>query len=200
MTKTNFIATIAVALIAGISIFVACTKDENKNVSNTVTVNNNASFEKLYYNDRMTLNEFAFSMVSDEEIEFFQQNDSLDLSSEYFAMLVAINTNDFYGDVFRARIKFKWGGDGCVSSYGLCALNSIFENDEDNATIYIYNEKCIIVPDNEENGLTADLFLPVYEDVFINDMLSVKHGIYKACYDENTQTVAIVTDIISLVE
>ena len=43
---------------------------------------------------------------------------------------------------------------------GICIIFSYFADLEDNATVYLYNEKCVIVPDSDDNGLTADLFSP----------------------------------------
>ena len=188
MTKRTIFATIAVALIAGVSIFVACSKEEKNEKQNIV------SNAKSFYDDRVTLSEFASSMETDDEISFFQQNEATDHSNVYPALLADINANNFTGDAFRVKIKFSWGSN-CTTPTGICFIITYFADMEDNATLYLYNGKCVIVPDSEENGLTADLYSPVFEDVYINDMLAVKHGIYKACYDESTETIAIVTDV-----
>ena len=188
MTKRTIFATIAVAFIAGASIFAACTKEEKNEKQNIV------SNAKSFYDDRVTLSEFASSMETDDEISFFQQNETTDHSNVYPALLADINANNFTGDAFRVKIKFSWGYN-CTTPTGICFIITYFADMEDNATLYLYNGKCVIVPDSEENGLTADLYSPVFEDVYINDMLAVKHGIYKACYDESTETIAIVTDV-----
>ena len=190
MKKRTFIATIAVVLVAGASIFVACKKEEKNEKQNIV------SNAKSFYDDRVTLSEFASSMETDDEISFFQQNETTDHSNVYPALLADINANNFTGDAFRVKIKFSWGYN-CTTPIGICFIITYFADMEDNATLYLYNGKCVIVPDSEENGLTADLFSPVYNDVYINDLLAVKHGIYKACYDENTETIAIVTDVVN---
>ena len=117
MTKTNFIVTIAVALIAGVCIFVSCTKEEKKEKQNIV------SNEKYYYNDRVTLSEFVSLMETDDEILFFQQNDTVDYTNVYPALLADISANNFTGDAFRAKIKFKWGTD-CTRPIGICLIVS----------------------------------------------------------------------------
>ena len=97
MTKRTIFATIAVAFVAGASIFAACTKEEKNEKQNIV------SNAKSFYDDRVTLSEFASSMETDDEISFFQQNETTDHSNVYPALLADINANNFTGDAFRVK-------------------------------------------------------------------------------------------------
>ncbi|MBR5028781.1 MAG: hypothetical protein IKX51_06145 [Bacteroidales bacterium] len=102
MTKTNFIVTIAVALIAGVSVFVACTKEENKSVKD---------------NNEIT------SIITDKDLS----PDELDELMQNYDTKITIMDSCYYVTIYNYL-----NCDYCVKSYldadnttfaGLCTSN-----------------------------------------------------------------------------
>ena len=87
MKKTNFIATIAVALIAGMSIFVACTKEENK-------ISKNADENTSVITDKD---------LSPDELDYLMQN---------YDTKVTLMDSCYYVTIYN-----YFNSDYCVKSY-----------------------------------------------------------------------------------
>ena len=74
MKKRTFIATIAVAIIAGVSIFVACTKEEKNNISHVFTNKNLPTSIPYYadYDELISVINTASSFESIEELNEYE--------------------------------------------------------------------------------------------------------------------------------
>ncbi len=143
---------------------------------------------------KMSLDEFAKSVETDEEQQFFKTHAVIDYSEICAqAMQSVSNENDFVKKRF--KIKFRWFV-GCERAFGICLIIPIGVADA-NASMFMYGGKCIIVPDSEEdNGLTNDGFLPVYCDIPVNDNFKIKEGIYASYYDENAKKSVVAVDVV----
>lgn len=51
------------------------------------------------------------------------------------------------------------------------------------------------MPSTDDNGLTSDGYLPIFEDLYVEDGKVIKAGIYKAFRDEATGTIAVAIDL-----
>jgi hypothetical protein len=145
---------------------------------------------------KMSLEEFAKSVETDEEKHFFKTHAVIDYSDICAqAMQSVSNENDFVKKRF--KIKFRWFV-GCERAFGICLIIPIGIADVNaNASMFMYGGKCIIVPDSEEdNGLTDDGFLPVFCDIPVNDNFKIKEGIYASYYDENAEKSVIAVDVV----
>lgn len=143
---------------------------------------------------KMSLEEFAKSVETDGEQQFFKTHAVIDYSDICAqAMQSVSNENDFVKKRF--KIKFRWFV-GCERALGICLIIPIGVADA-NASMFMYGGKCIIVPDSEEdNGLTNDGFLPVFCDIPVNDDFKIKEGIYASYYDENTNKSVVAVDVV----
>lgn len=143
---------------------------------------------------KMSLEEFAKSVETDEEQQFFKTHAVIDYSDICaHAMQSVSNENDFVKKRF--KIKFRWFV-GCERALGICLIIPIGVADA-NASMFMYGGKCIIVPDSEEdNGLTNDGLLPVFCDIPVNDDFKIKEGIYASYYDENTNKSVVAVDVV----
>ncbi|MDK7375386.1 hypothetical protein QP519_07495 [Weeksella virosa] len=102
----------------------------------------------------------------------------------------------------KIRIRFRWSGlggnAGCEFPLGICVTIGVEQSEismlDSNASIYKVDDKLAIVPETIDNGLTSDNYLPIYSDVYVNDSLTIKAGIYKAFYDEINDQYTIIVD------
>lgn len=178
---------IAVLFIFGLS-FVGCEKEQNLS-SNESTLQSTQKSN----NQSMTLKEFAASLKTKEEIDFFMTHHTVDYTDIAAHALSA--GNEVIVDKPRFKIRFRWFV-GCEKHFGICFIIPIGILDS-NATLYFYRDKCIIIPDSDnDTGLTSDDYLPVFCDIPINENLFIKEGIYKAYYDWNIGKYAITVDLV----
>ena len=192
MKKFIYFAVIATAMVFAT---VACDKVNNDGVFNETTEITPTNEDK-YRN--MTLYEFIQSAETEDEINFFRNHKVIDNRE------IAMKIKDVYkssATVERemlvesaAKIKFTWGGTGCVNPIGGCIIipigrlvdNVIMKSsseEESNASIIISQGKCIITANTDDNGLTIDGYFPIYEDLYVDENTTIKAGIYTANYD-----------------
>lgn len=191
--KKLILGLIAIAVvITGIFTFAGCEKEETNNGTHKCP----EEIEQANQDISMSLDEFISSVHTEEERIFFERNVPLDYANE---CLETLTNNSIENNFEESRFKiiFKWGGDGCSTPLGICFILSHVIPSEENATILFCNDNCIILPETEENGLTSDLYLPIFNDVRINDSTLIRHGIYKAYCNEATGSRAILVDLIN---
>ena len=175
-------------LIASVFVFVffSCDKkqDLNEEFASSLKIDTTS----------MTLEEFASSLETEEERDFFETHRIMDYTDIAAQALRAASNGTIENPRF--QIKFKWFVH-CQRPFGICFIFSFAHLDETNATMYFYDGKCVIVPDSDsDNGLTSDGYLPIFRDIPIDDELLVKEGIYKAYYDWDLEKYAIAVDIV----
>ena len=98
----------------------------------------------------------------------------------------------------KPKIRFRWfgvgGGSGCTKPLGICKI--IRDSEEANAEAIITGNKYVIFPNSSDNGITSDGYLPIFEDLNVDENLTIKNGIYKAYYDyEQGKYTAVALDI-----
>lgn len=178
--KKIYIA-IAATIIAATCIFFACSKEEeNTHCSKTIFNKNNAS-----------LSQFIKSVDTPEEIDFFKQHKITDNSD--FCKKIMTDSKIQKENTNRPFIKFKWSGSGYTKSIGICLVVP-FEV-ESNAEAIVSGDKCVIIPSTSDNGLTSDGYLPIFEDVALDEERMISKGIYKATYDKTTKEIAVAVDL-----
>ncbi|HXJ98130.1 MAG TPA: hypothetical protein VNJ50_04740 [Gelidibacter sp.] len=147
---------------------VGCNKEEVK--VNKTTLEN-----------RPSLDEFIQNAETEGETIFFKTHEIIDNTKICHNALSEIQLKVDKPKKPKAKVKFKWGGTGCVNAIGICVIIPLLhENEDGNANISIYDEKLILTLESEDNGLTSDGFLPIYEDIFVDDSTTIEAGIYKA--------------------
>ena len=142
--------------------------------------NNQVSYEK------MSLAEFASSVESKEEIAFFKNHNIVDNTDVYENLFKgAFDSGSLKSElvIFRLEIKFKWHGSGCVVPIGICIIIPSPMADAMNAEAMIFEENLIVFPTTEDNGLTSDGYLPIFEDIYVDENTVIKAGIYSAYFD-----------------
>lgn len=143
----------------------------------------------------MSLSEFRASVESPEEVDFFNSHlpiDHTDIARQ------AVRQHAFQKESTKpAKLRFKWGGSGCVRSFGICLIIPlpIADDKEANAQTIDLANKLIVMPSTDDNGLTSDGYLPIFEDLYVEDGKVIKAGIYKAFRDEATGTIAVAIDL-----
>lgn len=132
-----------------------------------------------------SLEEFIQIVETPEEIGFFQNTPITDNTA-----IVANAINGGAGLKPKPRIKFRWHGlgggtGGCNTPLGICLIIPL-GHAEANVDLMIYENKYILLyqPGQEDNRLTSDGYLPIMEDVYVDDNLSIASGIYKANFSE----------------
>lgn len=112
----------------------------------------------------------------------------------------------------KPKIKFAWhgigGSAGCTKPLGICIILSASTNSDGSLTetdFEVYEGKLIISFSSDENGLTSDGYLPLFDDVEIDSETSaqlgltnekIAAGIYHAYYDEQaSKYTAVVVDL-----
>lgn len=130
-----------------------------------------------------TLAEFIMEAETNEEIAFIQNTGITDNTS-----IVDQGIANGQQAQSKPKVKFRWsgkgGGKGCKKPLGVCIIIPIGLT-EANADLIIYNDTYIILYDNysNDNGLTSDGYLPIMEDVYVDENITVAAGIYKANFD-----------------
>lgn len=181
-------ALIIVAILVSWFCFSRCEKNDISHSKETELI----STQKVH-NQSMSLKEFAASLETKEEIDFFMTHRTVDYSDIAAQALAA--GNDALVDNPRFKVKFRWFV-GCEKHFGICFIIPIGTQNA-NATLCFYRNKCIIIPDSDDDtGLTSDDCLPVFSDITINGNLYIRKGIYKAYYDRNIRKYAITVDLV----
>lgn len=176
---------VAVMAIFGITAFMSCEKNEL--ISSTVK-----ETEFNGSNEKMTLDEFIQSVETEDERRFFAKHNIIDNRKVASKVL---NSAQLKAQKQKPRIKFKWGGSGCVNPIGICIIIP-FGVDNPNAEVVIADGKYVVFPKTNDNGITSDGYLPIYEDLYIDEATTIKAGIYMANYDEQLgKYTAIALDI-----
>ncbi len=180
------------ALIATIGV-VSCNKEEVNNTNETVKTELKTNEYKL------SLNEFKSTLESDEEINFFKNTKIVDNTIYCKERLEKIKIQK--AELSNLGIKWRWAGwkSGCTIPLGICGIIPIGLNDnleESTAKYQVNDDKIIVIPTTEDNGITTDGYLPILNDIYVNEDITVKSGIYKANVDPKTNEVnAIAIDI-----
>lgn len=131
---------------------------------------------------QMSLKEFAASVASEQEIAFFQNSEIIDNKK---SVKKAIFEKIFLkSEASRIKIKFKWGGSGCVNPIGICIIIPLPTSLEENAEFIETDGKFVVFPLTDDNGITSDGYLPIFEDILIDENTTIKAGIYTAYFDE----------------
>lgn len=185
-SKSNLIvALIAVIVVA---FFSNCEKQE---------AFDDEKIKESYLSEKVSLAEFIQSLDCDEEIDFFNGKSIIDNTSvvnEYYDSSINLKSESINS---RWEIKFAWGA-GCVNPIGICILIPLPTNQQEyaNADVVIVDDKLVVMPMIEENGITTDGYLPIYEDLYVDENTKIKAGIYKAYYDEELKSyTAVALDI-----
>lgn len=169
---------IILSVIIGITLFLSCNKNDNINATSS-----NTEYQNTHH---LTLSEMANEVETDEERMFLQNTEIKD----YTNMCKKINqrSNASSEQVVPIKIRWHWAPNNtnCYSDYpGIC-IAVVFNNMDDcNAQGYVRDGKLIIVPNNDENGYTADGKLAVGHNVELeNSDIIIAKGIYTAYYDK----------------
>jgi hypothetical protein len=167
---------IAVMVIFGITAFMSCEKTEyiGKKPTNQTTQHN----DDYYFDKQLSLEEFAESVETEEEKNFFTNSKIIDNTKIAEKALKSLKT---INEVRKPHIRFRWG-KGCKRPIGICIIIPIGKLDA-NATAMIIDNKYVIIPNNEDNGITTDGYLPIIDDIYIDENTTIKAGIYLANYD-----------------
>jgi glycosyltransferase involved in cell wall biosynthesis len=107
--------------------------------------------------------------------------------------------------VARPRFRFFWGGRGCSNPLGACVIIPLINGEESNTDFIKLEDKAVILPKTDDNGLTYDGYFPVYSDLdipieVVNELGLSKNkimaGIYQAYYDSTlNKYTGIVVDL-----
>jgi hypothetical protein len=148
----------------------------------TSEVKNQQVTSKSNQQAKPTLAEFIREAETADEIAFFQNTGITDNTS-------IVDQGIANGQqAAKPKIKFRWhgkgAGEGCKKPLGVCIIIPIGLA-EANADLIIYNNTYIIVYDqySDDNGLTSDGYLPIMEDIYVDENITVAAGIYKANFD-----------------
>jgi len=157
-----------------------------------------------------TLEEFKRSCISSGEKEFFRTNRVKNYSSVYQEFLKSNQTRKTNEPepediVARPRVRFFWGGRGCSNPLGACVIIPLINGEESNTDFIKLEDKAVILPKTDDNGLTYDGYFPVYSDLdipieVVNELGLSKNkimaGIYQAYYDSTlNKYTGIVVDL-----
>ena len=180
-----------VVLILSIStfVFISCQKD-----------NQNNNKQQIKIPGRMSLNEFKNSLITPDEHYFFQNTNITDNTSVAKKLIKEKTTKKTLSEA-KIKVKFKWG-KSCVRSIGVCLIIPIDKKQSyskqistGNAEGYLFDNKYIIIPLTDDNGLTSDGYLPLYDDIAVDSSTTIKAGIYKAYYDSIQKKYIIALDL-----
>jgi len=191
MKKLNLKTGLIISFILMLFAFAGCQKE---NPSSKKDVQN------IEIAGKMSLQEFENSVTTPEEKYFFQHTkitDNSSIAEKLFNEKATTNTLA----AFPIKVKFKWG-KGCVRAIGICVIIPIDkkqaytqQTNSANAEGYKIDNKYIIVPLTDDNGLTSDGYLPLYDDIAVDENTIIKAGIYRAYYDSTKKQYEIVTDL-----
>lgn len=141
---------------------------------------------------QMSLKDFAAFVESEDEKVFFQKHGIIDNTKT--AEKAIFEKSILKSEASGAWITFRWHGSGCVNPLGICIIipapwytetktTNSYES-ERNASVYMVDGKYVIFPLTDENGVTKDGYLPIFDDIYVDENITIKAGIYKAYYDE----------------
>lgn len=177
--KIYFKAVLAIVIAAS---NVACNKEQS--VLNDVK-------EEIEITKSMTIDEFSSALSSEVEKDFFKTHDIVDLTSE-----VKLNLAE-KEETAKPILRFRWG-NGCNQPIGVCIIIPIgkSEMEQSNCILKAENDKLIIMPLTEDDGLTVDGVLPIFEDIEIPSIIceelglskgsAIEAGIYRASFDNQS--------------
>jgi len=172
---------VAVMVMFGITAFMSCEK--TKEFIEPTTTQSQSQNDEYYFDKSLSLNDFIETLETKEEKEFFINNKITDNRKDGEKVLNSYQKLKSANEVSRAKIKFKWGGSGCSRPLGICIIIPIGKL-EANADALIKDGKYVIIPDNDDNGITTDGYLPIFEDIYVDENTTIKAGIYTVNYDE----------------
>jgi len=132
---------------------------------------------------KMTLAEFAAFVDTEEERVFFTENKIIDNKEIAKMALLERETNPKFLPI-SIQVKFRWWF-GCKFPLGICLIISFPYADFAPAEYVKLSDHIVLFPLSEENGLTTDGYLPIGEDIHIDENTIIKAGIYTAFFDED---------------
>lgn len=165
---------IAVMVMFGIAAFMSCEKEVTTNTNKAVPTTSFGQ-DKL-----LTLDEFIASVETDDERNFFKEHEIVDnrkVANKAIKYKVQLKPA-----TSKPKVRFRWG-DGCSRPIGICIIIPLGAN-EANAEVVTVDGKYVIIPKTDDNGITDDGYLPIFEDLYVDETTTIKAGIYTAYYDE----------------
>jgi len=194
MKKLHLIeAVLAVFLVLAIS---GCEKSDSEEPSNGNSIELDGSSSNSRQATKPTLQEFINSVETEAEMRFFQSTGITDNTA-----IVDQAIGAGVGLLAKPKIKFKWhgkgGSGGCVKPLGLCLIIPIGLS-QANVNLMVHQNKYILLyqANQQDNGLTSDGYLPIMEDVYVDQNITVEAGIYKANYStDRSEYIAVGIDI-----
>lgn len=193
----NLISKVAVLPIIFLVFFTNCAKNDSEDTKpNSASKMSEDYFANSLQSTKPSLEEFISSAETEEEIHFFETTEITDNTS-------IVNEAFESGQQLQAKpkVKFKWHGKGgtggCVKPLGVCVIIPLGLA-EANVDLMIYQNKYILVYEENtyDNGLTSDGYLPVMENVYVDENITILAGIYKANFNsERSEYSAVGIDI-----
>lgn len=223
--KKSFLTLMGIAVIATTALIFSCNKEEVANPE-LLQASNNAKTAPQNEDDLSVLTDGAksskISLVElkklcqeDDDIAFFKENRMVDNTAIY-ANAQAGLIHPTYID---GHIHFEWHWPSltpkppvppmpkgttsidCGDFPGLCLIirflkDQLPEGYRVNSDVQLYKNHMIIIPHDDNNGITSDGYLAIKYDINIEDLgKTIKSGIYKANYDKDAgRYTAIVVD------
>lgn len=182
--KTRRILMGAMVLAMVAATVIACTKEKETQQETPEPQQQTANPNDL------TLAEMIESLSWEEGKAFFENQPIKDYT---YVCEKLFNDCGFAEKMTGLPYEIVWGwrvsGGNCNPEVsGTCIIIRKKENESSqaNAMGYFEDGKLVIVPVTEENGFTADGYLPVGISIEVQyDSIEVKEGIYTAYYDED---------------
>lgn len=132
-----------------------------------------------------SLQEFIDLVDTQEEIDFFENTEITDNTN---IVSDAISTGQQLQT--KPKVSLKWAGKGgtghgCKKPLGICVVFADPLPSEANVDLMIYQNKYILLYEEGQldNGLTSDGYLPILENVYVDEDITILAGIYKANFD-----------------
>jgi hypothetical protein len=193
----NLLSKVAVFPIILLLFFTNCTKNNLEDTKpKNATVPSENYFANSLQSSKPSLEEFINSAETEEEINFFETTEITDNTS---IVNEAFDTEQRLQA--KPKVKFKWHGKGgtggCVKPLGVCIIIPLGLA-EANVDLMIYQNKYILVyeENQDDNGLTSDGYLPIMENVYVDENITILAGIYKANFNaERNEYSAVGIDI-----
>lgn len=173
----------ALALAVVAATIIACNKEKT-------TQQESQASQKVTSPNDLTLAEMKEALGLEEGKAFFENQPIKDYT---YVCEKLLNDCEFSEKTTGLPYEIVWGwrvsGGNCnPEASGTCIIIRKKENESSQANVMGYFEdgKLVIVPLTEENGFTADGFLPVGMSIEVQyDSIEVQEGIYAAYYDED---------------
>ena len=223
--KKTFLTLMGIALIATTALIYSCNKEEVSNTelqhisNNTKSTPQNEDGQSRVTDSakpsKISLAELKKLCQEDDDIAFFKENRMVDNTAIY---------TDAQAGLLRPTpidecIHFEWHWPSlnpkpqdppmpkgtksiaCGDYPGICFYISFLkgqlpEGYSVNSDVQLYKNHMIIMPKDDDNGITSDGYLTVKYDINIKELgKTIKSGIYKANYDKDAgRYTAIVVD------